>query len=75
MRGFRSLLAVALLSALPAVAQIAPTTLDRPLQDPVPYPVDSGLLANGSRSPQTVHTETVREGRLPLRARVPLRAK
>jgi hypothetical protein len=45
-----------LLLALPAFAF---DTLDRPLDAPVPYAVDSGWLNNGSDSPQVLHDEVV----------------
>jgi hypothetical protein len=56
--GFRrTALALALmLFVLPAVGQ---STLDRPLPEPVPYNVDSGVLSNPSGTAQPLHEEVV----------------
>jgi hypothetical protein len=45
-----------MLVVVPALAQ---QTLDRPVDGPIPYQVDSGNLANVSASPQALHEEVV----------------
>ena len=62
MRAF-VILSVIALSALGAEAQVGGQgqwTWDRPLPDPVPYHVDTGLLSNDSATQRIQHTEVIR---------------